>query len=92
MHGFWQFLQMNCTTGEIVNEDQICKIFPDVVPSTYKQVYALTQRQSITRQTLAYEACPCGSGKKFKFCCHQSQQETVNVSQAQRAADLLGVR
>ncbi|MBW3541678.1 MAG: SEC-C domain-containing protein, partial [Planctomycetes bacterium] len=27
----------------------------------------------------AYEPCPCGSGKKFKFCCYEAAEEIQRV-------------
>ncbi len=26
-----------------------------------------------------YAPCPCGSGKKFKFCCYQKQREQTRI-------------
>jgi len=37
-----------------------------------------------------YEACPCGSGKKFKFCCYEKRETLRGVSDAgltRRAAE-----
>jgi hypothetical protein len=28
----------------------------------------------------AYAICPCGSGKKFKFCCHKAADDIEKVA------------
>jgi uncharacterized protein YchJ len=32
----------------------------------------LTAKERCESQIRLYEPCGCGSGKKFKFCCHKS--------------------
>ena len=34
-----------------------------------------------------YQPCPCGSGKKFKFCCYRSLDESSERDQIRRAAE-----
>lgn len=31
----------------------------------------LSELEKAMKQIMLYEACMCGSGKKFKFCCHK---------------------
>lgn len=32
-----------------------------------------TMPAELIRQRAMYSRCPCGSGRKFKFCCHKKQ-------------------
>lgn len=32
----------------------------------------LSAKERMEKQILLYQPCGCGSGKKFKFCCHYS--------------------
>ena len=36
-----------------------------------------TELERANRQILLYSPCLCGSGKKFKFCCHKSVAQAV---------------
>lgn len=59
---------MDTRTGEIMTEDQI--------PHDQKQHFVpvvrdLTASERFYKQIRLYEPCACGSGKKFKFCCHK---------------------
>jgi len=52
----------------------------------FRPVATVTPRQAITSQVLAYDPCPCGSGNKFKFCCHAKDQSEKTQRQADAAA------
>ena len=45
-----------------MNEDDLLKELPDHIK---KYLKLIPQRKKIGRN----EKCPCGSGKRFKFCC-----------------------
>ena len=38
----------------------------------------LTVKERSEMQIRLYKPCACGSGKKFKFCCHTSAQGKKN--------------
>jgi uncharacterized protein YchJ len=58
---------MNTDTGEIhdLTEEQ-AKFVKSLVPIERD----LTVKERFEKQILLYSPCGCGSGKKFKFCCH----------------------
>ena len=63
---------MNENTGEIINEDML-KSFPVAERRQYIPITRdLTKKEAAEKQILLYGPCGCGSGKKFKFCCHKS--------------------
>lgn len=76
---------MNTNTGEISTLES-CRKNADYNPVEWIPVKSLTERQTVTNQVLAYEPCPCGSGKKFKFCCHQKASEVKDRIQADKAS------
>lgn len=81
---------MHDNTGTIGSMEQLRKMFPTEPLDSFRPIAALTKRQEVTHQTLAYEECPCGSGNKFKFCCHAAAQERKNIEQLRRS--LLGAK
>lgn len=41
----------------------------------------LSEIERAMKQIMLYEACMCGSGKKFKFCCHKDPlKETIQTT------------
>ena len=59
---------MNINTGAIIDADKI--------PEAEKEKYVLIKRdltvkEKADKQIRLYSPCGCGSGKKFKFCCHK---------------------
>jgi hypothetical protein len=68
---------------------ELLKAFPERPASFFRPVITLTKQQDLRGQVLPYEPCTCGSGKKFKFCCYQSEGEEKNIAQADRAAAIL---
>lgn len=58
---------MDVQTGEIrLFKDAAAAREAGFVPITRK----ITAKEQAERQVLLYGPCGCGSGKKFKFCCH----------------------
>ena len=58
---------MDTRTGEIRNLDDI--------PASERHFFVpvvrdLTAKEKCEKQIKLYSPCACGSGKKFKFCCH----------------------
>jgi hypothetical protein len=74
-------------TGTIGTMPELLKAFPNEPRESFRPVATLTERQKVTNQALAYEPCPCGSGEKFKFCCHKEAMERKNREQAIAAAN-----
>lgn len=59
---------MNTDTGEIHElTDKQRKAFGDLLKPIERD---LTAKETMEKQLLLYGPCGCGSGKKFKFCCH----------------------
>ena len=59
---------MDTRTGMILDEGQI--------PKRQKKFFVeitrdLTAKETYEAQIRLYSPCGCGSGKKFKFCCHK---------------------
>ncbi len=61
---------MNTDTGEIIREDEIKRFSPDFQKLFVPVVRDTTARERMEQQIGLYSDCACGSGKKFKFCCH----------------------
>jgi hypothetical protein len=64
---------MNPYTGEIIYTDgtpnpQVAE--QELVPIRRE----LTVKERSEMQIRLYSPCGCGSGKKFKFCCHKTKQ------------------
>lgn len=49
-------------------------------PSTVKVYRDTRVRRAAVKQILLYSPCPCGSGKKFKFCCNVPKVEPLQVT------------
>jgi uncharacterized protein YecA (UPF0149 family) len=64
---------MDTRDGKIISQKEY-----DKLPDSEKQHYTfpgnLTERQIHHRQVDKYDPCPCGSGKKFKWCCWAGNQ------------------
>ena len=61
---------MDTRTGKIVNIADI----PEAERIWYVPVNRdLTAKEMCEKQVQLYAPCGCGSGKKFKFCCHTKE-------------------
>lgn len=63
---------MNTHTGEIVDLEKLVEQYgkEENIPDYFKPInFPLTTIQKNTGSIGKYDPCPCGSGKKFKFCC-----------------------
>jgi len=64
---------MDTSTGKLVMD--ICEV-PAEERHRYVEVRRnLSKQEILARQIKLYSPCGCGSGKKFKFCCHVSAQK-----------------
>ena len=62
---------MNVETGKIVTAEDLAQ-FPAQEQKKFIEVKRdLTQSEAARGQIKLYSPCGCGSGRKFKFCCHQ---------------------
>ena len=61
---------MNTDTGEIVREDEVKRFSPEFQKLFVPVERDLTFKERMEQQIGLYADCGCGSGKKFKFCCH----------------------
>lgn len=59
---------MDTRTGEVMPLDEIPA---DETQHFVPVVRDLTASERFHKQIRLYEPCGCGSGKKFKFCCHR---------------------
>jgi uncharacterized protein YchJ len=65
---------MNASTGQLMApaEYQTLKETQPEEAKKYVEVKRdLTQLETANMQIKLYAPCVCGSGKKFKFCCHK---------------------
>jgi len=62
---------MDTSTGEIVPFDHIKKMPPEQQARFVEVKRDLTKLEIAAKQIALYSPCGCGSGKKFKFCCHK---------------------
>jgi uncharacterized protein YchJ len=61
---------MHTETGEIRSWEEI-EALAAIERAKYVQVQRdLTKIEELEKQIALYSPCGCGSGKKFKFCCH----------------------
>jgi len=63
---------MNIETGELVDSE-----FLESIPVLERKKFIpvvrdLSKYEELDKQIHLYSPCGCGSGKKFKFCCHKS--------------------
>lgn len=77
------------STGTLGTMEELQELFPHREKDYFVPVRTMTKRQDLTGKVEMYEPCPCGSGNKFKFCCHAKVQQENNKVQAARAAALL---
>jgi uncharacterized protein YecA (UPF0149 family) len=62
---------MDKSTGNIVPMDCV-KSLPEDEQKKYQETRMdLTDRQKYENKIRKYDLCPCGSGRKFKFCCFE---------------------
>lgn len=62
---------MNIETGKIVDMSEIMEMIPEERAKYREILRDLTALEESQRQLKMYAPCGCGSGKKFKFCCHK---------------------
>lgn len=65
---------MHTETGQIRDYSEIYDL-----PESERQKFVpinrdLTHREKLNQRIALYSQCGCGSGKKFKFCCHRKPQ------------------
>jgi len=75
---------MNIETGEIKQWDDIRKLPTEELKKWIPVERDLTAQEKFMRQIQLYSPCGCGSGKKFKFCCHNNQIATENQQPSTR--------
>ena len=46
----------------------------------------LTAKEHSDMQIRLYSPCGCGSGQKFKFCCHKRERELIAALDRERAS------
>jgi hypothetical protein len=61
---------MNIDTGEIVHEEELRKLSEAEQARFVPVERDLTVSERFHHQIALYSPCGCGSGSKFKFCCH----------------------
>lgn len=62
---------MNVETGQVISHEEF-KQLDVVTQQKYVEVRRdLSARETTRKQIALYSLCGCGSGKKFKFCCHK---------------------
>lgn len=60
---------MDNRTGMILPEEHIPEVQKENFTRIKRDLSALEKAEA---QIRLYSECGCGSGKKFKFCCHKS--------------------
>lgn len=66
---------MNTETGNLIPMEEVNKLPPEERKKFIEVKRDLTAIENLNRQIRLYSPCGCGSGKKFKFCCHQPSQK-----------------
>jgi len=61
---------MHTTTGEIKPYSEVEKLSPKEQKNFVEIKRDLSEQEKNMRHIMLYSPCGCGSGKKFKFCCH----------------------
>lgn len=67
------------------NPKPVYNISPDLVDEAIREtvmqkvlvIRNVKRMDNTARQAQMYEPCPCGSGKKFKFCCKEKADKAV---------------
>jgi uncharacterized protein YchJ len=67
-------LPMNIETGEIREWEELKKLQVEELKKWIPVERDLTFKERMESQIKLYSQCGCGSGKKFKFCCHKPSQ------------------
>lgn len=62
---------MHTETGQIVDWEALQKLSEEQQAKHVPVVRNLTEHEKFIRYVALYSPCVCGSGKKFKFCCHK---------------------
>lgn len=62
---------MNTQTGEIVSNSFMVALPKEEQARYVTVVRDLSRAERFNKQIMLYAPCACGSGKKFKFCCHR---------------------
>lgn len=63
---------MNIETGKLVPSEMLEKMFPAEQAKYVEVKRDLSALEEMNMQIRLYAPCGCGSGKKFKFCCHKN--------------------
>lgn len=62
---------MHTGTGQLLPAAEVEKLKPDEREKYVEVKRDLTAKEQAEAQIRLYAPCVCGSGKKFKFCCHK---------------------
>lgn len=62
---------MHTGTGQLVNPEVFNAFMPEEKAKYVEVKRDLTAKEQFSMQIRLYSPCGCGSGKKFKFCCHK---------------------
>jgi len=62
---------MDNRTGEIMDEEEMNRRILAGLPADRFQRITPTVEQIKMKYVNVYDPCPCGSGKKFRFCCQK---------------------
>lgn len=66
---------MDTRTGEIHDAEVMQRFLAGLIAQPERKCFVpvvrdVTAREKADKQILLYQPCGCGSGQKFKFCCH----------------------
>lgn len=62
---------MHTTTGQIVSAEEVAAMNEIDRRNYIPVIRDLTTKEKSDMRVKLYSPCGCGSGKKFKFCCHK---------------------
>lgn len=66
---------MNIETGEIITHSELKELLLKegavLAPKFVEVKRDLSKYEELDKAIRLYAPCGCGSGKKFKFCCHK---------------------
>ena len=65
---------MDTRTGQLTTYDKIELLSPEEQTHFIEVKRDLTAVEKLNKQIKKYSLCACGSGKKFKFCCYNSNK------------------